>query len=149
MPKASPYLPMRSSLAVGQEVQILDAGQISVQVRIVGDVAHDLLAGEGILLDGHAVDEDVAALEIVDARHGPKGGGLAGAVGADESEDVAGGDVQIQILHGGLALAVGLGEVFDTQHILYSSFGFFLYISFLAKKFHSSTMTAAMALESR
>ena len=53
-----------------------------------------------------------------DARAGFKGGGLARAVMADEAVDLAGLDMERQIVHGLLILAVVLlGQVFDSEHI--------------------------------
>ena len=106
---------------VGDEVQIFDAGHVVVQIRIIGDVGHLPLAAQGIGLDGPAVDGDLALVKLQNAHHGFQRGGLAGAVMADEAVDLAGGDVQRQIVHG-LLLAVGLGQMLNVQHGVSSSY---------------------------
>ena len=93
---------------VAHEVEILHAGHEIVQIGIIGDVGDAFLAGNGIGLDGNAVNGDFAAVELQNAHNAFQRGGLAGAVVADEAVKLAGLNVQGQIVHG-LFLAVGLG----------------------------------------
>ena len=102
---------------VAHEVEVLDAREELVEVRVVGDVGHDLLALKRLLLDGHAVDEDLALGEVEDAAAGLDGRGLAGAIVAEEAIDLARLDVQRQVVDGLVALfAILLGVVVDSQH---------------------------------
>ena len=100
---------------VGDEVQVLDARHVIVQVGVVGDIGQQALAGQRVGLDGLAADGDLALIELQDAHHGFQGGGLACAVVSDKAVDLAGGDVQRQVVHG-LLLAVGLGQMLNVQH---------------------------------
>ena len=100
---------------VGDEVQVLYAAHKVVQVRIVRDKGQAALAFQGICAHGYAVHVNLAAVEAQDAHAAFEGGGLAGAVVADKAVDLAGLDVEGQIVHG-LLFAVALGKVFDSQH---------------------------------
>ena len=70
---------------VAHEVEILHAGHEIVQIGIIGDVGDAFLAGNGIGLDGNAVNGDFAAVELQNAHNAFQRGGLAGAVVADEA----------------------------------------------------------------
>ena len=58
------------------------------------------------------VDEDLALIEGQDPGGGAQGGGFAGAVVADEAVDLAGRDVEREIVHGALSVII-LGEMLD------------------------------------
>ena len=100
---------------VSDEVEIPDAGHIVVQVGVIGDISQLPLAGDGVGADGLAADGDLPGVELQDAHHGAEGGGLTGAVVADEAVNFAGGDVQGQIVHGFL-FTIDLGQMLDVQH---------------------------------
>ena len=102
---------------VRHKVQVLDAAHKVVQVRVVGYVGNFALAGQRIVLDGHAVHPDLAAVKLQNAAAGLDGGGLACAVVADKAVDLALFDVQAQIIHR-FFLSVELGQMFDFKHVL-------------------------------
>ena len=100
---------------VADEVQKADAAHVLIDIRVVRDIGHALLAGQGLGDDVPAVDADLPLIKGQDARAGFQGGGFAGAVVADEAVDLARGDVQAQVVHG-LGVAIGLGQMLNGQH---------------------------------
>ncbi len=56
-----------------------------------------------------------AATLVHQRREDADGGGLAGAIGAEQREEVAFGDIEIDALEGLEAVAVGLGQLPDGQ----------------------------------
>ena len=92
---------------IGDEIQVLDARHVLIQIGIVGDIGHVPLARNGLGADGLAADHDLAGVKLQDARHRLEGGGLAGAVVSDEAVDLAGLNVQAQIVYR-FFLSVGL-----------------------------------------
>ena len=67
-----------------------------------------------LVLDLLAVEEDLAAVHMVHAGEHIEDGGLAGAVGADDADDLALVDVKFHVFHGHQA-AEGLGNAFYFQ----------------------------------
>ena len=59
-------------------------------------LGRDASAGGGVL-DGGAVDLDAAAGERGEPGQGAQRGGLAGAVGSEQCDDLAGVDVQFEV----------------------------------------------------
>ena len=104
---------------VGDEIQVLDAAHKVVQVGVVGDVGNLPLAGQRLILDGLTVNGDLPRVELQNAHHRLQRGGLARAVMSDKAVDLAGPDVQAQIIHSPF-LAVGLGQMLDFQHNILS-----------------------------
>ena len=100
---------------IGDEAQILDAGHVVVQIRVVGDVRQLPLAAQRVGSDGAAAHGDLAAVELQDPHRRLQRGGLSRAVVTDEAVDLPRRDVQRQIVHG-FFLAVGLGQVLNVQH---------------------------------
>ena len=100
---------------VSDEVEIPDAGHVVVQVGIIGDISQLPLAGDGVGADGLAADGDLPGVKLQDAHHGAEGGGLTGTVVADEAVDLAGGNVQGQVVHGFL-FTIDLGQMLNVQH---------------------------------
>ena len=100
---------------VGDEIEVFDAGHEFVEIGVIRDVGHQALAGERVFADGCAADADIARVELQDAGDGFEGGGLARAVVADEAVNFTGSDVQAEVVNG-LLLAVGFGQMFDSQH---------------------------------
>ena len=90
-------------------------GQVLEEVRLVGHEGERGLGRHrvgGQIVTGHP--------DPSPARHGDpgqalEGGGLAGAVGADQPEDLPGPDLERQVLDRG-ELAVHLVEAFDLDH---------------------------------
>ena len=85
-PDALGTLPCPHRKDIRDEVQVLDAGHVFVQVRVVRQIGQPPLAFQRVILHRDAVHRNAA-----------------------------GADVQAEILHGRLA-AVGLGQMFDVEH---------------------------------
>ena len=100
---------------VRDEVQVLDTAHEVVQVGVVGDVRDLPLAGQRLRLDGFSVNGDLPGVELQNPHHRLQSGGLARAVMSDKAVDLAGPDVQAQVVHG-LFFAVGLCQMLDFQH---------------------------------
>lgn len=109
-------LPGGDGKHVGNEVQILDAGEILVKVGVVGDVGHLLLAAHRVRGEVLAANGDGAGIPALDAGHALESGGLAGAVVADEGVEVPGLDVEGQVGDPLGAALVVLGEAIDVKH---------------------------------
>jgi len=108
---------------VRDEIEIFDAGKKFVQIGVVRNIGQPALAFDGFFADGEPVHIDFARVEVQDAAAGLDRGGLARAVVADEAVDLAGQDVQGQIVHR-LLLPVGLGQMLNSKHILSPYFFF-------------------------
>ena len=103
------------------KIQILEACEKFVQVRVVRHIGKGLLAGNGVLSDGVAADGDLPLVKGQNTAAGFQCGGLSGTVVADEAANFAGSDVQGQVADG-LFVAVGFREMFNGQHRLYLRF---------------------------
>lgn len=103
----------RDAVARGQCAQLVPAGTGAVRgVRVEqgADVAQRF-AERGV---GAAADRGGTGGRPVEAEHEPHGGGLSGAVGAEEAGDLAGVDGEGEVVHGPPG-AVLLGEVVDVD----------------------------------
>jgi hypothetical protein len=99
------------------EEEVLFDGEASVDATVVRNVAE---ATAGALVGREAGDvgtleENLAASLLVEAHEGAQGGGLAGAVAADEGDDLALVDVEREVVQG-LRLTVPGGESLDAEH---------------------------------
>ena len=72
---------------VGDEVQVLDARHVFIQVRVIGDVGNHLFTFQGLGAHGLAAHQNLPAVKLQNSRHGFKGGGFTGAVVADKAID--------------------------------------------------------------
>ena len=106
---------LRHAEDIRHEVQIFDAGEELVQVRVIRNVGQLLLAAERIGLDGLAVDVDLALLKLQDPGAALDRCGLARAVVADKAVDLAGPDVQAQIVDSFL-FSICFAQMLDFQH---------------------------------
>ena len=105
------------AVELGVQAQVLRGRQVAVERRVLEDEAD--VAADVVALADDVVAGDVGAAagrlgeraEHVDRRR------LAGAVGAEEAEDLAAGDVEADAAHG-LDLAEGLSEVLDVDREL-------------------------------
>ena len=71
-------------------------GHPGIEELLLGDVADEAFLG-GADADGAAAEElDLSAVRAEDAHEHAEGGGLAGAVAAEETEDGALGDVEVE-----------------------------------------------------
>ena len=107
----------RALLAVQRrdEAQELGAGELVVDERAVGDEAHPRLRLARLPLQVVAADLDHAARRLEDAGDHAQRRRLAGAVGAEEAEQLARRHLEIDAVDGGEA-AVALGQVRETYH---------------------------------
>ena len=100
---------------VADEIQILDPAHECIKIRIVRYIGHDLFAGDRIIFYGVSVYSDLSGVEGKYAHARLKRGGFAGAVVANKAVDLAGGDVQGQVVDGGF-FPVTLRQMTDIEH---------------------------------
>ena len=93
------------------ELEVFEAGEMGVDVGLLGDVAEGGAVGLEIVADALAFKEHLAVVGLEEAGDDLDGGGLAGAVGADVADDFAGTDGEVDVVDGGeaaVAFARGL-----------------------------------------
>ena len=90
----------------GDEAHQLAAGQPVVEERGVGDVAEEPLGGERLVLDVVAADQRPAGGRPLETGEHLDRRRLAGAVGAEEAEELALGDRELEVADGGLGAEV-------------------------------------------
>ncbi|GMA87618.1 hypothetical protein GCM10025868_28680 [Angustibacter aerolatus] len=95
------------------DLRLLDAGDLQGEAHVVGD-AHvrvqrvvledhrDVAVLRRLVGDVAVTDEDAAGVDVLETREHPQGGGLAAAGGADEDEELAVLDLEVEGVHGGL-----------------------------------------------
>ena len=81
--------------------EVFQAAQMRVEVRLFGHVAHALLVGDQVALDGLAVEEDLAGGHLDQAGDHLHGGGFARAVRAQVAGHLAGARREADVVHGG------------------------------------------------
>ncbi len=86
---------------------------------------HAPLTGQRVVSDIRTFDEDLPLIEGVDARHGFEGGGLPCPIMADEGVQVAGANVQGEVGDPLVGAGVVFGQVLDSEHDGFLSFGSF------------------------
>ncbi len=112
-----PFLDRCPVLAVepGDEAEELPAGEFLVDERAIRDEPEPGLGrhrgGQQIV----ATQPDAAGRGSEDAGDHPERRGLPGAVGAEETEQLAARDVQLDVVHGGEP-AILLGQSFEFDH---------------------------------
>ena len=99
----------------GEEVEEFPDLHPVVDAEVVGHEADDLADGHRVVDDRMARDPPFARGGAEQGGQEPDGRALARAVGADEAEDLALADRQVQVVHGH-ELAVTLGEVAHLDH---------------------------------
>ena len=82
------------------EGEVLEDGEVLVEAEALGHVADALLDALGLPHDVAARDGPAAAGGIEDAAEHPDEGGLAGAVRAEDAEDLPAADVERDVAHG-------------------------------------------------
>src|SRR5439155_14885702 len=100
------------AVGAGEEVEVFVDRNVAVVGQRVGDVTDEAVGLLRLLDDADAVDVGVAGGGLLEGGEDAHGGGLAGAVGADEAEDLAGGEGERDVAHGAGG-AVVLAEVVD------------------------------------
>src|SRR5262249_13786477 len=87
------------ALGAGAEVGGLVNGDVAVAGQRVGNVADELASFLGVFRDGDAVHIGVAGSRLVEGGEDAHGRAFAGAVGADEAEDLPGGEAEGDAVH--------------------------------------------------
>src|ERR1051326_906245 len=103
---------MPYAIGGGDELEVFPDGERVEELGVVGDVGQQALGGDGFGGDIVAADEKLAAGGGDGAGDSPHGGCLAGAVGTEEPEDLAGLHVEAQAGDGG-GSAIGFVKVCD------------------------------------
>ena len=101
---------------VPDKVQILDARQIFIQIRVIRQISHPLLAPQRLLPNGTAVNEDLSFFKLQDSGNRLQSGGLPRSVAADEAVNIPRTDLQIQAGNRPLPAPVGLGKTADGEY---------------------------------
>ena len=78
------------------EFEIFERRQLVVDHRLVGNPGHHLLGRDGIGQRVDAEDRDRPGVRPQQAHHHAQGGGLAGAVGAEQGVEFAGADGEVE-----------------------------------------------------
>ena len=99
----------------GEELQVLDHLHVVVDAEEVGHVADQAADFLGMGVDRVAADAGLAPGGLQERGQDPHGGRLARAVGADEAEQVALGQLEGEVIDG-VQLAVDFGEVLGLDH---------------------------------
>ncbi len=97
------------------ELEVLEAGEVGVDVGLLGDVAEGGAVGLEIVADALAFEEHLAVGGLEEAGDDLDGGGFAGAVGTDVADDLAGTEAKADVVDGGKA-TIAFGESFDLEH---------------------------------
>jgi hypothetical protein len=61
-------------------LEIFETAEMTVEVRLLGDVPHALTEGHEVIVDGFAIEEDLAGGHFDETGDHLHGGGFAGAV---------------------------------------------------------------------
>ncbi len=91
--------------------QLLARAHLRIEPALLRHVAD---ASPGLEIDGRAAPQHAPAVRDEHAEDDPHGGGLAGAVAADETEHLAGADLEAQAVHR-QQRAVALGDAVDPK----------------------------------
>src|SRR6266536_6376488 len=94
----------------GVDVEVAAAGQHSVDDRLLEDNAADSADGERLARNVEPGHARTAARRGDRRREHPDRGRLAGAVGTEQAEYLAAGDLEVDALHGFDVALVGLAE---------------------------------------
>ncbi len=86
------------------EVEVLAGGELAEEGHALGDDADVALDLDGVVEEVFAEDLDGAGAGSEEAGEHLDGGGFAGAVGAEEAEELAGFDREIDVIDGGEAI---------------------------------------------
>src|SRR5262249_25715313 len=91
------------AVEAGEQAEVLGCGKATEEGR-------GLELNANLALGVVAPEDDGTAIGGAQAEDDLQGGGLTGAVGADERDDLATRDIQVDAVHGG-AVAIALDEV--------------------------------------
>ena len=103
----------------GHEMQVLADGHFRIQGRRLGQIARPALGLEGLVEDVETGDPGMAFGGRQVAGQDAHRRGLAGPVGAEEAQNLAGFDLEAQVVHG-RERPVALGHVLHFDHAAFS-----------------------------
>ena len=95
--------------------QVLQAGQVRIQVRLLRHVAHALLVGDRVGLDALPLEEDLAIGHLDQTGDHLHRGRLTGAVGSEVTGHLAGASDEADIPHRGNA-GEAFGDMTKLEH---------------------------------
>src|SRR5690242_17819401 len=101
---------VNAAAQVPEVFEDLAAGQVRVQRQLAGQVADEPLDLDGLLPAVHPRDTRCARVGVEQRHQQADGGGLAGAVGAEETEDLAFADRDGDVVYAACR-AVALGQL--------------------------------------
>ena len=107
-----PGVPVPEPVGRRHEAEVLPDGEALEEVWVIGNVGQEELSGDGAADDVVAADQKPAMGGSEDAGHGAQRGGLAGAVGPDQAEDLARLDAKGKAGHRD-GVAIRFVEIFD------------------------------------
>src|ERR1700739_1475482 len=108
-------LSSRKASEIGNHGEVFDTGEMVVEIRFFGDVAHTPLVSDEIVVDGFAFEEDVARGHLDQAGDHFDGCGFAGAVGSEVAGDFAWAGGEAHVIDGGNSGEV-LGNAAQFEH---------------------------------
>ncbi len=97
------------------ELEIFQAGEVSIDVSLLGDVAERSSIRLQIVPDTASFKKNLTVIGLEQAGNDLDSGGLAGAVGPDVSDDFTRADTEADVVDGGKT-AVAFTERFNLEH---------------------------------
>ena len=99
-----PDLRLRLSRDLEREAHVVGHRHVRVE-RVVLEHHRDVAVLRGHAGDVPTADQDPTRVDVLEAREHPQRGGLATAGGPDEDEELAVGDLEVELVHRGLGVA--------------------------------------------
>jgi hypothetical protein len=111
-----PAVGSRDALDLSDEVQVFDDGHVGVEGRRFRQVTGSTLRFDRLVEHVEAGDDGLAGCGRHVPRQDPHRRGLAGAIGPEESQDLASLHAEADVVHGGYR-AVPFAEVLNLDHV--------------------------------
>ena len=89
----------RHTIKVGVEVQVLEHREVGVKAEALRHIGDPVLHRLGVAHHAEALQVGVALGRTQHARQHPQQGGLAGAIGTDQAEQLTGTDGEVRVVH--------------------------------------------------
>ena len=112
-----PSLGLRHLINVCDEMDVLRAGEVIVDVGIVRYVGEFALASDRVAPDGLAIDQDVAILKIEHTHGTADGRGFPRAIVTDEAVYLTGFHLQAQAVYRQRLARIGFRKISEFQHV--------------------------------
>jgi len=97
------------------QLQVLETGEMGVDVRFFGDVAEGSSKAVEVLTDVAAIEQDATVAGLKEAGDELDCSRFAGSIGADVPDDLSSLNAEADVIESGNA-AVAFGEVIDSEH---------------------------------